>query len=387
MEQYQLEAMREIQKEMVERKLNVEELSRRMFSKGVITQDDLDNFNSKVERTAKIICLIDAVMNKGDANLDSFAIFSEELKNVKFGWLAEKLHTFATEFQQKLHTKPSLIGFDKDNFRLHLTEIIIPKCESIQRQWQHSHGLRNADLHKAYQPLEMCETDARNSETKLTQTFHELLVKQTAKKVILIEGDPGVGKTTFINKLAQEWAASTSARHREYLSPEYCTDVHRENVKLLKNNFDFVFLIPLRTLETNSIVSHMEKVVNQHSNNENALRVVEFLLKNTRTMLLLDGYDEKQPTDIKQLLRGKIRIENEILVGCKIVITIRSYFVKRFPSLHEINPLWLRIKGFSVKTLYKYFEAHSVDVSDIRLLYQFYNQLLYLCQSFYRRVI
>lgn len=385
MDELQRQAMKELQSEMIVKEVPVDILFLHLLGT-LFTQNEYDWFNNHLSmRSERINYLINAVMNKGDGINDTFIMFSEALRAVKMGWLADKLHNAYEEKRNAPIIKSSWPGFDQNKFKHYLADMIVPLCETIQRQWELMYGLTNAELYRIYQPLEICKTNKQNKETmlKTDMSIHKLLAEKAVNNVELIEGDPGIGKTTFVNKLAQEWAAATSERYAYILAPAYCTDVHRADVNLLKEKFDFVFLVPLNTIQERSIITHIENIIHKFAPTTNfASEIMTYLLHNDRTLLVLDGYDERQPAHVYDLINGRIPgKDNTYMVSCRIIVTIRSYYVERIPDfdqfLQKVNN-WFRIKGFGFEAMQSYFNKQGVNITNMAEICQFYNQLLCL---------
>ena len=112
----------------------------------------------------------------------------------------------------------------------------------------------------------------------IEQMFDRLRDGKESRK-ILIYGRAGIGKTTLIHKIAYLWAQNS----------------------LWRNKFDYVFWLPLRKLSKweRSAIGDIECLIKAicdcclpRDNNTKSLRQILDLTHNTKTLFLLDGYDE-----------------------------------------------------------------------------------------------
>ena len=123
--------------------------------------------------------------------------------------------------------------------------------------------------------------------------------------VVLIEGEPGIGKTTYCRKLAYDWAT----RHGR----EWHESFPRVEVLLL---------LRCREIESNCIWKAIEdQVLPEGIEPEVRKTFIQFLQENpSKVLLVLDGLDEADPEKLKlfrKLIQGKL------LPGCFVVLTSR----------------------------------------------------------------
>ncbi|XP_015779450.1 PREDICTED: protein NLRC3-like [Acropora digitifera] len=123
--------------------------------------------------------------------------------------------------------------------------------------------------------------------------------------VVLIEGEPGIGKTTYCRKLAYDWAT----RHGR----EWHESFPRVEVLLL---------LRCREIESNCIWKAIQdQVLPEGIEPEVRDTFIQFLRENpSKVLLVLDGLDEADPAKLnlfRKLIQGKL------LPGCYIVLTSR----------------------------------------------------------------
>ncbi|XP_044170560.1 NLR family CARD domain-containing protein 3-like [Acropora millepora] len=123
--------------------------------------------------------------------------------------------------------------------------------------------------------------------------------------VVLIEGEPGIGKTTYCQKLAYDWAT----RHGR----EWHESFPRVEVLLL---------LRCREIESNCIWKAIEdQILPEGIEPEVRDTFIQFVQENpSKVLLVLDGLDEADPGKLnlfRKLMQGKL------LPGCFVVLTSR----------------------------------------------------------------
>ncbi|XP_076035663.1 uncharacterized protein LOC143021810 isoform X2 [Oratosquilla oratoria] len=146
-------------------------------------------------------------------------------------------------------------------------------------------------------------------------SFNESTMEDHPKRV-LIEGDPGYGRSTLALKLAYDWAMDPAG---SYLS-----------------NYSLVFVITLRDFRGGSLYSHLcKEVLPRHILSKEAMNTLWNHLKKIeeKVVFLLVGYDElndEEAGDIKELIDGVL------LPNATVVITSRPGCTKPLPqNLHR----------------------------------------------------
>ena len=165
---------------------------------------------------------------------------------------------------------------------------------------------------------------------------------------ILIEGDPGVGKTTLVWELCRGWGENR-----------------------LLQQWHVVVLIQLRDVDTRE-ASNLEQLLDPHEQFRSELDYIKSTCGNA-IMIIFDGYDElsqkqKQRTSVvQQLLCGKL------LPGATLLVTSRPSATRELPvgfreHLHE----HIEVVGFSDKDINKYIKCKFCDNSDVFKDFQSY---------------
>ena len=123
--------------------------------------------------------------------------------------------------------------------------------------------------------------------------------------VVLIEGEPGIGKTCYCQKLAYDWATKQGCEWDESFP-----------------RVEVLLLLRCREIESSCIWKAIEdQILPEGIEPEVRDTFIQFLKENpSKVLLVLDGLDEADPVKLKLVLK---LIQRELLPGCCIVLTSR----------------------------------------------------------------
>ena len=160
----------------------------------------------------------------------------------------------------------------------------------------------------------------------------------------LVEGSPGIGKTTFCLKLAHDWANKNTAT--TFTSP----------------SFEFVLLLKCRDIDGDIMEAITEQLLPKDIDENTTEKLLDFLRdihNQERILIILDGLDElpeKSKHYVDELLHRRILPFCYVLATCRQErgIDVRKEFV--FDVL-------LQIEGFTESDALEYIRKHfkSVD--------------------------
>ena len=206
-----------------------------------------------------------------------------------------------------------------------LRSFIINNVEVIRNVWMNY--LEVYDLDSIFLPLEVkqcCFEDIKE-----TITDNSFLTMNEGVRIFMVEGDPGMGKTTWVNKIAKDWA----------------TDIAAPDVQ---PQFSHVFLIPLnQQLPNPSLSCILDGIAKQ---TKHSVDDISNVLLDSHSLIILDGYDENPCAALME----SIKEEKEWL--CKIIVTTRSSNVD---ELLDHRDAWLRITGFSIEIARQFFNRQN----------------------------
>ena len=156
-------------------------------------------------------------------------------------------------------------------------------------------------------------------------------------RTILIEGDPGMGKTTYCQKLAYDWATK-----KDKWDPSF-------------PEIEVLLLLKCNEIQSNIWEAIDDQILPEEMEDQAKECFFKFIRENqSKVLLVLDGLDEVDPSNLKLL---SSLIQGKDLSGCYIVVTSRHEAgskVRRY-----CDTLW-EIEGFTKKDaesfILKYFK-------------------------------
>ena len=159
----------------------------------------------------------------------------------------------------------------------------------------------------------------------------------------LVEGSPGIGKTTFCLKLAYDWANGNAAT--TFTFPK----------------FELVLLLKCRDIETDIMEAIVEQLLPEDVEDKTREKFLDFIRdihNQERILIILDGLDELPPKSKHHV--DKL-LERRILPFCYVVATTRQEkgieVRKNF-----VFDILLQIEGFTENDSFEYIKKHFVSV-------------------------
>ncbi|CAH1259227.1 NLRP3 [Branchiostoma lanceolatum] len=234
------------------------------------------------------------------------------------------------------HFKPLIWN---DNFTLTLNDIFT-QLELVPKHEKH---LKTS---QTYNRSESMRGEQRKELKSLDDLFNpDVTGLSTAPRCILIEGEAGGGKTTFLSKEALDAVSQKTELGRRH---------------------DIVLLIRLREVREGEAIEEMvwDQCVPETADIE-AQTIRAILKRNeSRVLFLLDGYDELRPEAravgqaIPKLLSGKLYPNSTIVITSRPSAGVQQY---TRPDCH------IHIMGFSEKHVEKYIRQYFTVVGKQEL--------------------
>ncbi|XP_030844761.1 uncharacterized protein LOC105437525 [Strongylocentrotus purpuratus] len=222
------------------------------------------------------------------------------------------------------------------------------------------------EFQQIYTNLTLLRNEMGTRQTKTPLDYNDLLttkINGVLPKRLLVEGEGGVGKTTFCSKIAWDWVNG---------SPEF-------------QRFSWVLVIPLRNVVKGHTIGDIMKNYLSDSNAVNPKQIDNYILSQpTKVLIVLDGLDEydgdlsaEESSDISQILRL------EKFKECIVLVTTRPWRADQIRSNEESSRSYafIAIKGFSAENISTYISKYFVndekagselirfiEVNDIELL-------------------
>ena len=163
---------------------------------------------------------------------------------------------------------------------------------------------------------------------------------------VVVDGPPGVGKTTLCHKLCSMWGKN----------------------ELQKCCFEFVFLISLRDEEASSAENIYDLVSLFHGNKTMCKAVGDGIIGNDgKDMLLIfDGWDEFKGRDQNRSFILDI-IQGRQLHKCNVLVTSRTYASAKLLQLHSVNR-HVEVLGFEKKEIFSYIRNELTEENAEQLI-------------------
>ena len=156
-------------------------------------------------------------------------------------------------------------------------------------------------------------------------------------RTVLIEGDPGMGKTTYCQKLAYDWATKQNEWDPSF--PE----------------IEVLLLLKCHEIKSDIWEAINDQILPKEMDDQAKEYFFKFIRENqSKVLLVLDGMDEADPSNLKMFFN---LVEGKELSGCYVVLTSRHEVGKKVRRF--CDTLW-EIIGFNKEDaesfIHKYFK-------------------------------
>ena len=143
-------------------------------------------------------------------------------------------------------------------------------------------------------------------------------------RTVLIEGDPGMGKSTYCQKLAYDWATK-----RKELDPSF-------------PDIDVLLLLKCHEVKSSILKALDDQILPAEIDDQAKECFFKFVRENqSRVLLVLDGLDEMDSTEMKRIYD---LVEGKELSGCHVILTSRHEVGRKLRRY--CDTLW-EIVGFT----------------------------------------
>ncbi|KAJ7386523.1 NACHT, LRR and PYD domains-containing protein [Desmophyllum pertusum] len=162
-------------------------------------------------------------------------------------------------------------------------------------------------------------------------------------RMVLVEGSPGIGKTTFCLKMANGWA--NKAIPKQYDFPE----------------FQMMFLLKCRDMNGDVIEAIDDQLLTDDMTNKQKKELIDYIsdLNNQeKILIILDGLDELPQRAEKPLDR---LLQRKVLSRCFILATTRQEIGIKVRQCYDFDSL-LQISGFTIEDASEYVRKHFKNV-------------------------
>ena len=161
-------------------------------------------------------------------------------------------------------------------------------------------------------------------------------------RTVLIEGKPGMGKTTYCNKLAYDWAIQSLEVQGSF------------------PKFQVVLLIKCRDIKSDLWEAIDDQLLPRDIQEKEKDEFFKFLRHNqSNVLLILDGLDESPPGKLEEL---KEIIQGRMLLKCHLVVTAREEVGVK---VRECCDTLLEIEGFTEEDARKFITKYFKNMEDL----------------------
>ena len=162
-------------------------------------------------------------------------------------------------------------------------------------------------------------------------------------RTVLIEGDPGMGKTTYCQKLAYDWATKQNEWDPSF--PE----------------IEVLLLLKCHEIKSDIWEAINDQILPKEMDDQAKEYFFKFIRENqSKVLLVLDGMDEADPSNLKMFFN---LVEGKELSGCYVVLTSRHEVGKKVRRF--CDTLW-EIIGFNKEDaesfIHKYFKNSNNEL-------------------------
>ncbi|XP_068686900.1 NLR family CARD domain-containing protein 4-like isoform X1 [Montipora foliosa] len=352
-EEHYCELLKEWKKDDDSTKDKLEQLEEMLKTQGVHTQDQLKEIQEMqktqgVHTQDKLKEFQETVIRK----LETHEVHSQgKLKEIQESFKQWK----SEESIRKVELNKVKESFSEDICRAKLQEHYKRTSKVQTSSWSR---LSLVDIDQVYTRLSVIQRQTTLAGSKQSEMTHysdlfSPIGKGNNPKRILVQGETGIGKSTFAKRLAMDWAllgnTQTEDKRAAVLGRfKLVVFVNLKEVSKCQNLKDVIYNSRLFAREDKWLVEGLLNYITNHQN---------------EVLLLLDGYDEYhggQESQIVDIFSGKE------LRDCCVLITSRMY---KADELQEFQDLLAEITGFSEEDKLTYITRQLGDKKNARYLY------------------
>ena len=180
--------------------------------------------------------------------------------------------------------------------------------------------------------------------TNMTAIF-KAHVECQRPRTVLIEGDPGMGKSTYCQKLAYDWATK-----QKELDPSF-------------PDIDVLLLLKCHDVKSSILKAIDDQILPAEIDDQARECFFKFVRENqSKVLLVLDGLDEMDSTEMKRIYD---LVEGKELSGCHVILTSRHEVGSKLRRY--CDTLW-EIVGFTAEDANSFIRTYfkNINREDLR---------------------
>ena len=178
--------------------------------------------------------------------------------------------------------------------------------------------------------------------SKISDIFETVQSSTKEPKLILIDGAPGMGKTTLCKEIAYQWAEGVLLKNTKILFLVILRDPAVQKIRNLK---DFIHYFYCFEPSYEGLSKQCAEILTQRDNSD--------------ITILMDGYDELSDKGNDILIKNIIK--RRVLSQCRIVITSRSIASQNLQKLADVS---VEVLGFTEQSKGEYIEKELKDYPE-----------------------
>ena len=189
--------------------------------------------------------------------------------------------------------------------------------------------------------------------TNMTAIF-KAHVECQRPRTVLIEGDPGMGKSTYCQKLAYDWATK-----QKELDPSF-------------PDIDVLLLLKCHELKSSIWEAIDDQILPAEIDDQARECFFKFVRENqSKVLLVLDGLDEMDSTEMKRIYD---LVEGKELSGCHVILTSRHEVGRKLRRY--CDTLW-EIVGFTEEDANSFIRTYFKNINREDLLENLLEKIRY----------
>ena len=189
--------------------------------------------------------------------------------------------------------------------------------------------------------------------TNMTAIF-KAHVECQRPRTVLIEGDPGMGKSTYCQKLAYDWATK-----QKELDPSF-------------PDIDVLLLLKCHDVKSSILKAIDDQILPAEIDDQARECFFKFVRENqSKVLLVLDGLDEMDSTEMKRIYD---LVEGKELSGCHVILTSRHEVGRKLRRY--CDTLW-EIVGFTEEDANSFIRTYFKNIKREDLLENLLKKIRY----------
>ena len=189
--------------------------------------------------------------------------------------------------------------------------------------------------------------------TNMTAIF-KAHVECQRPRTVLIEGDPGMGKSTYCQKLAYDWATK-----QKELDPSF-------------PDIDVLLLLKCHEVKSSILKAIDDQILPAEIDDQARECFFKFVRENqSKVLLVLDGLDEMDSTEMKRIYD---LVEGKELSGCHVILTSRHEVGRKLRRY--CDTLW-EIVGFTEEDANSFIRRYFKSINREDLLENLLQKIRY----------